>query len=99
MTNAQASRSVQLCDPGLLEWVGFVVARAFPAQLGAREQLARVAELLRVEGAAHAAHRLDVGFGEHFAHEVALFDADAVLAGDVAAGADAELEDLGGERL
>ena len=41
----------------------------------------------------------EVGLVEHRAHQVALFDADAVLAGQHAADLDAEPQDVGAERL
>ena len=59
-----------------------------------RKDLGRVQQPLGVE------HRLDahlhgeVGLGELDAHEVALLDADAVLAGEAAARGHAQLEDL-----
>ena len=44
-------------------------------------------------------HGGQVGFGEHFGHGVFFVLADAVFAGDGAAGGDAEVEDFGGERF
>ena len=42
---------------------------------------------------------VEIGLREHHRHQVALLDADAVLAGEHAADLDAELEDLGAELL
>src|SRR3546814_15021439 len=42
---------------------------------------------------------LQVGLAEHRAHEIALLDADAMLAGQHAADLDAELQDVGAEVL
>ena len=54
------------------------------AELGAamelREHLAGVQQTVRVEGAFEALLMGEVGFVEHCSHEVALFDADPVLA-------------------
>ena len=50
-----------------------------------------VGDVLRVEGAADALHGFEVGFGEHVAHGALLLAADAVLAGDGAAGFDADV--------
>ena len=56
-----------------------------------------LAMLCGIEGVAHAVHGGEVGLGEHVAHDALLLAADAVLAGDGAAGVDAELEDFVGE--
>ncbi len=53
----------------------------------------------RVEGAADAVHGGEVGFGEHFGHHFLFVLADAVFAGDGAAGGDADFEDARGERF
>ena len=42
---------------------------------------------------------VEVDLGEHRRHQVALLDADAVLAGEHAADLDAQLQDVGAERL
>ena len=52
-----------------------------------------------VERAAHELHRVEVLGRELLAHLHPLLGADAVLAGDRAAGADAQLEDVAGELL
>ena len=48
----------------------------------------------RVERAAQALERVEVGLVEHLRHVLLLVDADAVLAGDRAAGVQARVEDL-----
>ncbi len=74
-----------------------------PAQLGAAvqlgEDLARVEDLGRVEGAFDPLLLGEVVLVEHGLHQVALLDADAMLAGEHAADLDAEPEDVGAERL
>ena len=72
-------------------------ARALAAEARCGEELLGVRDVVRIEGVAHAVHGGEVGFGEHVAHDALLLSADAVLAGDGAAGVDAELEDLVGE--
>ena len=52
---------------------------------------------LRVEGAFEPLLLVEVDLGEHRRHQVALLDADAVLAGQHAADLDAELQDVGAE--
>ena len=42
---------------------------------------------------------VEIDLGEHHRHQIALLDADAVLAGQHAADLDAELQDLGAEML
>src|SRR5579885_1375351 len=55
-----------------------------PPELGAamqlREHLARIEQALGVEGAFQALLLVEIGLVEHRAHEVALLDADAMLA-------------------
>ena len=72
------------------------------AELGAavqlRKDLAGVEDLGGVEGALDALLLVQVVLVEHHRHQVAL-DADAVLAGQHAADLDAQLQDLGAERL
>src|SRR5262245_6131819 len=59
-----------------------------------REQLAWTEQARRVECVAEAGHYVEVLFGEHAVHEVELFEADAVLAGDAAAAGDALQQDF-----
>ena len=60
------------------------------AALRGRERLAGVEALAGAERQLEPRHRRQVGLGEDPGHEVALLEADAVLAGDRAAGVDAE---------
>ncbi len=73
------------------------------AELGAAvelgEDLAGVEDLARVEGAFDPLLLVQVDLVELERHQVALFDADAVLAGQDAADLDAKLEDFGAQRL
>src|SRR6185437_99504 len=72
-----------------------------PAKLGAsvqlRKNLARIEQSLCIEGAFDALLLIEIDFREHCRHQVALFDADAVLAGKHATHLDAKLENLGAE--
>src|SRR4030042_896888 len=61
------------------------------------EELPRV-EPLATEGRPHFRHGGQIGVVEHQAHVVALLQADAVLAGDAAAGLDAQAQDIAGRR-
>src|SRR6056297_1331869 len=72
-----------------------------PAALGCgkRKHLRRVQEPMRVEDVLHAKLGLEIVGRELRRHKIALLDADAVLAGQAAARLDAELQDLGAERL
>ena len=63
------------------------------AQPRRRHQLARVRQPGGVERAAQALERVQVGLGEHLRHVLLLVDADAVLAGDRAAGVQAGVDD------
>src|SRR5262245_29030820 len=69
------------------------------ASPGGGEDLARAAAAFGVEGGAQPQHHVQVFGGEQLGHEVDLLDADAVLAGDAAALADALVKNLmaGGE--
>ena len=73
------------------------------AELGAavqrRKHLAGIEQALGVEGAFEPLLLVEVDLGEHRRHQVALLDADAVLAGQHAADLDAEPQDVGAERL
>ena len=64
-----------------------------------RKHLAGIEQALGVEGAFQPLLLVEIDLGEHHRHQVALLDADAVLAGQHAADLDAELEDLGAELL
>src|SRR5262249_158885 len=63
------------------------------------KHLAGMAQALPVEGALGPLLLVEVGFREHRRHQVALLDADAVLAGEHAADLDAQPQDVGAERL
>src|SRR5438105_3567140 len=71
------------------------------AELGAamqgREHLAGVEQALGVEGAFEPLLLVQIDLGEHRRHQVALLDADAVLAGQHAADLDAELQNVRAE--
>src|SRR5918911_2839126 len=81
----------------------FSAAHVHAPQLGAavqrRKDLAGIEELLRVEGAFDAFLLRQIDLVEHGRHEVALLDADTVLAREHAADLDAEPEDVGAESL
>jgi len=74
-----------------------VLAGLFAAEARGGEHLGGIGELQRVKGAADAMHGGEVGFGEHFGHHFLFVFADAVLAGDGAAGGNANFEDAIGE--
>src|SRR6187399_1258273 len=59
----------------------------------AGQDLARVQCALRIERGAQTLHHREIGRSEQLAHHGALLDADAVLAGDRSAHADAHAED------
>src|SRR5207244_3087363 len=99
-TAASSSQAASACcvleelgDTRGLEGMRLVGARPFGAQPRTREDFRRVRQPLGIEGAPHALHGVEVGLGEHHGHEGFLLFADAVLAGDRAAGLDAQLED------
>src|ERR1700722_6889023 len=75
------------------------VTRDLTAQPGRGEDLARIAERVRVEGAPDQLHRVQVGGGEHFRHIAGFVQANAVPAGDRPAVLDAGVEDGAGDRL
>src|SRR5438046_2183444 len=65
------------------------VPRDLAAAAAVGEDLAGIAEALGVEDQANPVHDLEIGLGEEPAHEVALLEADAVLAAHGAAELDA----------
>src|SRR5260221_12728838 len=73
------------------------------AELGAamelRKYLAGIEQTVGVEGAFEAQLLVEVDLVEHDRHEVALLNADAVLAGENATDLDAEAQDIGAERF
>ena len=64
-----------------------------------RKHLAGIEQPVGVEGALHPHLLLEVGGGELHAHQLALLDADAMLAGQAAAELDAQLENLRAAQL
>src|SRR6202023_4417766 len=76
-----------------------VHAAEFSATVQGREHLAGVEQALRVECTFQPLLLIEVDLAEHFAHQVALFDADAMPAGQDAAEFDASPQDVGAERL
>src|SRR5271163_469006 len=78
-------------------------AHMHAAELGAvmerREHLAGIEQPLLVEGAFDALLVLHIDFGKHDRHQIPLLDPDAMLAGEHAADLDAQLQDVGPERL
>src|SRR5215216_1111344 len=76
-----------------------VDARHLAAQPRRRHHLARVGQALRIERAAQALERVEVGLAEHLRHVLLLVDADAVLPRDRATGLEARVEDPTGQLL
>src|SRR5215831_3921011 len=78
-------------------------AHVHAAQFGAprqrRENLAGIEEPLVVEGAFEALLLVEIRLREHNRHKVALFNPDAVLAGEHPTDLDAQFEDVGSESL
>src|SRR5215467_11850349 len=84
------SRNVGKRDPTGVD----VHAPELGASVQRRKYLARVEQALVVEGAFEPLLLLEVGLGEHCRHQVALFHAHPVLAGEHAAYFDAKLENV-----
>src|SRR4029453_832646 len=72
-------------------------AAKFGAAVQGREYLAGVEEALGVERAFKPLLLVEIDLAEHFAHQVALLDADAMFAGQHAAELDADPQDVGAE--
>src|SRR5215510_5296569 len=89
--------------PGNVGERQLVVMHEHAAQFGAApelgEHLAGIEQMVGIEGALHPHLLVEVDLGELFAHQVALLDADAVFAGQHAAHAHAEPQDVGAELL
>ena len=85
---ASCSGWAPLCRPG-----------TSPHSRGVGNTLPGLEMPLRVEGAAHQLHRVEVVVGVHPRHVLRLVHADAVLAGDRAAVLDAEVEDRAADLL
>src|SRR5713226_8535279 len=82
-----------------LQGMRFVTSLLLSAEPGSRENLFGIRQTLRVERAAHALHRVEVGLREHRRHEFLFFLPHAVLAGDRAAGFYTESQDAEGQLL
>src|SRR5262249_10512051 len=65
------------------------------AAVQCRKHFSRIEQALRVKRAFQALLLVEVDLVEHIAHEIALLDADAVLAGEHAAELDAGAQDVG----
>src|ERR1700722_19862330 len=76
-----------------------VHAAEFRAAAKLREYLARIEQAVRVEGAFQPLLLIEVILVEHGVHEIALLDADSVLAGQNAADVNTQPEDLRAKRL
>src|SRR5262249_42299683 len=74
-------------------------APQFGAAVELREDLAGIEEAVGVEGAFQALLLRQIDLIEHRAHEITLLDAHSVLAGPPPADLDAELQNVGAERL
>ena len=61
-----------------------------------RKDLSGVEQSDRIEGIADALHQIEIDFGEKQRHQMVLFHAHAVLAGDRSAHFDAEGNDISG---
>ena len=72
-------------------------AAQFCAAMQLRENFAGVKQPFAVEGAFHALLLVEIDFGEHRVHQVALFDTDAVFAGENTADLDAQFQNFGAE--
>src|SRR3954470_13649467 len=64
-----------------------------------RKNLARVEQVLRIECAFDPHLLVEIDLAEHLRHQIALFDADAMLAGEHPADRHAEPQDIGAEGL
>src|SRR3954470_13948903 len=98
-SSAAMSCSEAIRNPRRLQGVLAIGARDLAAEPRRWHQLPRIGELVRVERAAQLLERLEVGLVEHLRHVALLVDADAVLAGDRAAGVYAGLDDQPGQLL
>ncbi len=66
----------------------------FGAAMQGREHFARIEASLRIKRAFNALLLIEVGFIEHFAHEIAFFDANAMFARQHAANRNAETQNI-----
>ena len=74
-------------------------AAEFGTAVQGRKHLARIEQALRVERAFQALLLGEIDVAEHLRHQVALLDADAMLAGENAAELDAKPQDIRAERF
>src|SRR6185312_6620960 len=90
-----------ISEPRQLREGDLAVVDMHAAELGAamefREDLAGIEQPVRVEGTFEALLMVEIDLVEHRWHQVALLDADAVLAGEHAAHLDAEAQDVRAE--
>src|SRR6185503_13183968 len=105
--NSSASRGVIVpaivSEPRDLGERNLVVVHDHAAELGAAaelgEDLAGIEQMIGIERALHAHLLVEIDLRELLAHQVALLDADAMLAGQHAADPNAEPQDVGAELL
>src|SRR5207248_11717595 len=74
-------------------------AAEFGAAMQGRKHFSGIEQALRVEGAFQPLLLVEIDLRKHLAHQIALFDADAVLAGQNAAEFDAAAQDVGAKSL
>src|SRR5882757_4079407 len=74
-----------------------VHATQFGAAVQGWKYLAGIEQALRVEGAFQSLLLVEIDLAEHFRHQVALLDADAMFAGKNAAEFDTDPQDIGAE--
>ena len=74
-----------------------VHATEFSAAVQGRKYLARIEQTFVVECAFEPLLLIEILLGEHHRHQIALFHADAVLAGQNAADLDAKPQNIGAE--
>src|SRR5476651_828683 len=74
-------------------------AAEFGAAVQGRKHLAGIEQALGIEGAFQPLLLVEVDLAEHFRHQVALLDADAMLAGEHAAEFNTTTQDIRAESL
>jgi hypothetical protein len=72
-----------------------VQAAEFSAAVQLRENLAGVKQPFAIEGAFHALLLIEIVFGEHRVHQIALFDTDTVFASENATDFHAQFQNFG----
>src|SRR5664280_2894213 len=83
-----------LRDPRRLKRMRNVRSWFIAAQAKAWKHLVRVRQMLRIEGATHQLHGIEIGFGIHRWHEVFLLLPNPVFAGDRPANPHAQPKDI-----